>query len=60
MLGHDTPVVLRLLELPCRSVDGSWQIVEGLDLNPFSRSRIDASAAELRAERDAVAALGLL
>lgn len=45
---------------PCRSVGGAWEIVEGLDVNPFSRARIDASVAELRAERDAVAALGLL
>ncbi|RZT15744.1 malate dehydrogenase [Mycobacterium sp. BK558] len=45
---------------PCRSVGGRWEIVEGLDVNPFSRARIDASVAELRAERDAVAALGLL
>ncbi|QZT64932.1 malate dehydrogenase [Mycolicibacterium austroafricanum] len=45
---------------PCRSVGGRWEIVEGLDINPFSRARIDASVAELRTERDAVAALGLL
>ncbi len=45
---------------PCRSVGGRWEIVEGLDINAFSRARIDASVAELRAERDAVAALGLL
>jgi len=45
---------------PCHSVDGRWEIVEGLDINEFSRARIDASVAELRAERDAVAALGLL
>lgn len=45
---------------PCRSVDGRWEIVDGLDINPFSRARIDASVDELRAERDAVAALGLL
>ncbi|MGW0160974.1 malate dehydrogenase [Mycobacterium sp. NPDC003323] len=45
---------------PCRSVDGRWEIVEGLDVNAFSRSRIDASLTELREERDAVAALGLL
>ena len=32
------------------------EVVEGLDINAFSRSRIDASVAELRAERDAVAA----
>jgi malate dehydrogenase len=45
---------------PCRAVDGRWQIVEGLDINAFSRARIDASVAELRDERDAVKALGLL
>ena len=46
--------------LPCRSVNGRWEIVEGLDVNEFSRARIDASVAELRAERAAVASLGLL
>lgn len=45
---------------PCRSREGRWEIVENLDINAFSRARIDASVAELRAERDAVAALGLL
>ncbi len=45
---------------PCHSVDGRWAIVEDLDINPFSRARIEASVAELRSERDAVAALGLL
>ena len=45
---------------PCRSVGGQWQIVDGLDISEFSRSRIDASVAELRSERDAVTALGLL
>lgn len=45
---------------PCRSVGGRWEIVEGLDINAFSRARIDASVNELREERDAVAALGLL
>ncbi|OAN35779.1 malate dehydrogenase [Mycolicibacterium iranicum] len=45
---------------PCRSVGGRWEIVEGLDINPFSRARIDASVDELRSERAAVAGLGLL
>lgn len=45
---------------PCRSIDGNWEIVENLDINAFSRARIDASVEELRSERDAVAALGLL
>ncbi|MFE0748250.1 malate dehydrogenase [Gordonia sp. NPDC058843] len=40
---------------PVRSVDGRWQIVEGLDINDFSRARIDASVAELQSEREAVA-----
>jgi malate dehydrogenase len=45
---------------PCVSVDGQWQIVQGLEINEFSRARIDASVAELVEERDAVAGLGLI
>jgi len=37
-----------------------WQIVEGLEIDDFSRARIDASVAELAEERAAVGALGLL
>ena len=40
--------------------DGEYTIVEGLEITDFSRERIDASVAELRSERDAVAELGLL
>jgi malate dehydrogenase len=46
--------------LPVRAVDGAWQIVEGLEINEFSRARIDASVAELLDERAAVQQLGLL
>ena len=46
--------------LPVRAVDGRWEIVEGLEINEFSRSRIDASVAELVEERRAVEQLGLL
>jgi malate dehydrogenase len=46
--------------LPCICSGGKWSIVEGLDIPEFSRGRIDASAEELRAERDSVAELGLL
>ena len=46
--------------LPCRSVSGTWQPVEGLPIDDFQRSRIDASVAELVEERDAVTGLGLL
>jgi malate dehydrogenase len=45
---------------PCVSRGGAWEIVPGLDIDDFSRTRIDASVAELQEERDAVAALGLL
>ncbi|MCA1307089.1 malate dehydrogenase [Microbacterium esteraromaticum] len=45
---------------PVRSIDGAWQIVEGLELDEWARTRIDASVAELADERDAVRALGML
>ena len=45
---------------PCISRNGSWEIVQGLDIDDFSRARIDASVAELQEEREAVAGLGLL
>ena len=45
---------------PCVSRNGAWEIVQGLEIDAFSRARIDASVAELQEERDAVAALGLL
>jgi malate dehydrogenase len=45
---------------PVTTSAGTYQIVEGLDLEEFSRSRIDASVAELGEERDAVSELGLI
>jgi len=45
---------------PCVCSGGEWRIAEGLEIPDFSRSRIDASIAELRGERDAVRGLGLL
>ena len=45
---------------PCRAVDGEWQIIEGVEINDFSRGKIDASVAELGDERDAVKSLGLI
>jgi malate dehydrogenase len=46
--------------LPCACSNGQWSIVEGLEVPEFSRGRIDASAAELREEREAVDQLGLI
>jgi malate dehydrogenase len=45
---------------PVRCAGGRYEIVQGLEIDPFSRSRIDASAAELDEERAAVAELGLI
>ena len=45
---------------PCRCVDGSWEIVEGLDVPEFSRERIDRTVNELKEERDAVKGLDLI
>ena len=45
---------------PCVAKDGKWEIVQGLDIDEFSRGRIDASVGELAEERDAVRELGLI
>ena len=45
---------------PCVCKDGQYSIVQGLDIDDFSRARIDASVAELVEERDEVKKLGLI
>ncbi len=45
---------------PVTTSNGDWSIVQGLDINDFSRGRIDASTAELAEERDAVQSLHLI
>jgi malate dehydrogenase len=45
---------------PVTTSGGNWEIVQGLDIDDFSRARIDASTAELAEERDAVTELGLI
>ena len=45
---------------PCTCSNGDYSIVQGLDIDAFSRARIDASVAELLEERDAVKELGLI
>ena len=45
---------------PVTSSGGEWALVPDLSIDAFSRSRIDASVAELLDERNAVEALGLL
>jgi malate dehydrogenase len=45
---------------PCECSGGEWKLVEGLEINDFSRERIDNTVAELNEEREAVKGLGLI
>jgi malate dehydrogenase len=45
---------------PVTCSGGSYEIVQGLDINDFSQSRIDITVQELKDERDAVRQLGLI
>jgi malate dehydrogenase len=45
---------------PVTTSGGDWSIVQGLEIDDFSRGRIDASVAELQEEKDAVTQLGLI
>ena len=45
---------------PCRCSDANWEIVQGLELNDFSRSKLEVTVNELKEERDAVRGLGLV
>ena len=49
-----------ITSFPCTAKGGEHQIVQGLDIDDFSRARIDASNNELVEERDAVRELGLV
>ena len=46
--------------LPVTTAGGAFTVVQGLELDAFSRGRVDASIAELAEERDAVSGLGLI
>ncbi|WP_342373222.1 malate dehydrogenase [Propioniciclava soli] len=45
---------------PCTVSDGADEIVQGLEIDDFSRAKIDASVAELVEEKSAVQELGLI
>jgi len=46
-----------IYSMPCVCENGDYRIVQGLEIDEFSRSRMDATEAELREERAAVEAL---
>ena len=49
-----------LCGFPTTCSDGQWSVVQGLELDEFSRDRVDASVAELESEREMVQSLGLI
>ena len=57
--SYDVPEGL-VSSFPCICRGGRWEIVQGLEIDEVSRARIDASVAELAAEREAVRELGLI
>ena len=57
--SYDVPEGI-ISSFPVTCAGGEYTIVQGLDVNDFSRARIDASTAELASERDTVAGLGLI
>jgi malate dehydrogenase len=57
--SYGTPEGL-LSSFPCTTEDGEWTVVQGLEIDDFSRQRIDASTGELAEERDTVSSLGLI
>ena len=56
---YGTPEGL-IVGLPCTCAGGEWSVVEGIDLDEFSKPRIERSVAELEEERQAVKDLGLI
>jgi malate dehydrogenase len=57
--GYGVPEEL-ISSFPCTCAGGSYTVVQGLDIDDFSRQKIDASAAELADERAAVKELNLI
>jgi len=54
--SYGTPEGL-IISFPCRTVGGKIEIVTDVELNDFSRGKVDASVEELAGEREAVADL---
>jgi malate dehydrogenase len=43
--------------MPIRTDGSTWEVVQGVELDEFSRAKVDSSVAELVSEREAVADL---
>ncbi len=57
--SYDIPEGL-MCSVPCTASDHEYEVVPGLEINEYSQAKIDASVAELVAERDTVRELGLI
>ncbi|HRV59322.1 MAG TPA: malate dehydrogenase [Solirubrobacterales bacterium] len=57
--SYDVPEGI-IAGFPVTCANGEYSIVQGLEIDEFSRGKIDANAAELQDERSAVADLGLV
>ena len=57
--SYDVPEGI-ISSFPCTCKDGDYSIVGDLEINEFSRGRIDASAQELVQERETISKLGLV
>ncbi len=57
--SYDVPEGL-IYSFPVTTSNGDWEIVQGLEIDDFSRGRMEATANELIEERDAVKELGLI
>jgi len=56
---YDAPEGI-ITSFPCTTQNGEYEVVTGLEIDDFSREKIEASWVELVEERDAVAGMGLL
>jgi malate dehydrogenase len=57
--SYDVPEGI-VYSYPVTTKDGAWEIVQGLEIDDFSRGKMDATAQELTEERSAVKELGLI
>jgi malate dehydrogenase len=57
--SYDVPEGL-ICSFPCRAANGEWEIIQGVEINDFSREKINVSVSELEEERAAVESLGLI
>jgi malate dehydrogenase len=57
--SYGTPLGV-ISSFPCTCADGRYEVVQGLEIDDFSRSRMEATWAELVEEQEAVAGMGLL